>query len=241
MRVVCVSPFLNEIELLEARVELLQGSVTEHLVMEGDRTHQGARKPTNLWRNGVADSVKRYVVELTPGKSDEMNWKRERFQRDCLALHLHHLDPADLVISTDLDEIPDPEAIPRIIDATARGPVSLEMRMFYYGLEWENPSRWYHPKAARWGDISGRTTLSDLRQSAGSIVPNAGWHVSYWGGLERRRAKVEAFAHEENRRVEPWSRIEAGRDLGPNGERLVPADPDGLPEVLIRRLGAPGD
>lgn len=238
MRIVSVSPFFNEIELLETRVELLFGSVTEHVVIEGDRTHQGADKPMNLWRHSFGDNVRRYTVELPDGEGDAANWQREHIQRNCLATYLQHLNPADLVISTDLDEIPDPEAIPRIIEATAFGPVSLEMRMFYYGLQWENRSRWYHPKAARWGDINGKMTLTELRMGAGSILPNAGWHVSYWGGEARRLAKVEAFAHAENREPEPWERIKAGGEWGPNGERLVPAVIDDLPEILVRRLGA---
>lgn len=242
MRIVSVSPFFNEFEILEARVELLSPLVSEHHTMEADLTHQGEHKPVLLWRQDLdKELVKRHVVELTKGEGDEMNWKRERMQRDCLAMYLRHLDDADLVISTDIDEIPDPAAIPRIIEMTKYGPAALEMRMLYYGLDWEYPGKWYHSKAARWGDINGKMTLSDMRQSACSIVEQAGWHVSYWGGLERRRAKVEAFAHAENRGVEPWARIAAGRDLGPNGERLVQADPDGIPEVLLRRLGASRD
>lgn len=243
MRIVSVSPFFNEFEILEARVELLSPVVNEHHVMEGDLTHQGEHKPVLLYRHEISenDAVKRHIVELTPGSGEKMNWTRERFQRDCLSMYLRHLDPADLVITTDIDEIPDPAAIPRIIDSTVYGPVSLEMRMLYYGLDWEFPGRWYHAKAGRWGDINGKVMLSDLRSSACPVVEKAGWHVSYWGGLERRRRKVEAFAHAENRGVEPWARIEAGRDIGPNGERLVKADPDGIPEVLLRRLGAPRD
>jgi hypothetical protein len=63
--------------------------------------------------------------------------------------------------------------------------------------------------------------------------------LSYIGDAARRRRKVEAFAHAENRPgTSAWDRIEAALD-GPNGERLVDFDPDELPATLRKLVDDP--
>src|SRR5690606_38535866 len=123
--------------------------------------------------------------------------------------------------SCDLDEIVDPDAITRIWDATEHGPVSLGMRMIYYGRR-ENPHPWPAAKAFRARHTP--ESLSDLRLSQCPLVPGCRWPLSYLGDAARRRTKVEAFAHAETRHPTTWARIARGWD-GPNGEHLVDFDP----------------
>lgn len=223
-------PFFNETEVLRARVCLLTGTWTNTYVAEAHVTHQGEPKP--LYLDGTDLPVGRMVADLS-GHTD--NWSRERAQRDALRDHpvVDHVDPDDLVLSCDVDELIDPKALPRIAEATEHGPVRLGMRMFYYGLDWEDPAGWGHPVAFRARDLPD--SLSELRLRPGLPgLPGCGWHVSYVGGRKRRRAKVEAFAHAENRAPEVWQRIETGDEtgVGPNGEQLVPATD--VPDILRR-------
>lgn len=242
MRVIDAFPFFNEVELLRARVALLRGSVNYHVVAEGNRTHQGHPAPLVLNRTALPEGrVRRCVARLpAQGRGHAANWERERAQRDYLRACILDLDPEDLVLLTDADEIPNPEVIDRVAEVTEGGPVILGMRMIYYG-RWEDPSGWWHAKASRVRDLPN--SLTDLRLRFDlAAVPDAGWHLSYVGDEDRLRRKVTAFAHAENSEFGAWERIRTGgrTGVGPNGEQLVPFDPDGLPEDLRTAVrGAP--
>jgi beta-1,4-mannosyl-glycoprotein beta-1,4-N-acetylglucosaminyltransferase len=225
MTVIELLPIHNELDILQARVQLTRGHVDRHIVVEGDLTHQGHLRPP---LEALPASVERHLAILPTGEGDRANWAREEAQRDALALFAGHLDPDDLILSCDVDELVDPHAIPRIADATLHGPVSLHMRMIYYGTR-EDPQGWLGAKALRAQHIP--RSLSALRLSRCPPVRDCGWHLSYLGDTDRRRRKVEAYAHAENRQASAWARIAAGQD-GPNGETLVPFDPAELPTTL---------
>jgi len=230
MRVVELLPFFNEVDVLEARCRITEPYIDQVVVAEGDRTHQGEPKDPVLDSQRPIDSrLCHYLVALPHGEGDEANWVRERAQRDALAQFATALEPDDLVLSCDLDEIVVPYALGRITEATISGPISLGMRMIYYGNR-EDPRGWQHAKAFRVRDMP--RSLSELRLSPCPVVPLVGWHLSYIGDQARRRAKVEAFVHAENRPgTEAWGRIAEARE-GPNGEQLVDFDPDELPATL---------
>lgn len=237
-------PFFNEVDILRARIALLDGHVDRHIVMEALQTHQGDPKPLHLDGVDLPTHVHRFTADLSGGEGDKANWRRERQQRDALspAATAAGVVPGDLVLSCDVDELVNPAALPAIIEATERGPVRLGMRMLYYGFDWENPAGWAHPMAFRWGS-QGHALSAWRTHGKYPVLPGCGWHVSYWGGVQRRRTKVEAFAHRENRAPDVWARIETGDEtgIGPNGEKLTRVDPatipDALREALSERVG----
>jgi Glycosyltransferase family 17 len=231
MKVVELLPFYNEVDILLARITLMDGVVDRHVIAEGDLTHQGNPKP--LYLDGAASlalpaTVERHVAVLPGGEGDGANWARERAQRDALALFAGSLADDDLVLSCDLDELVEPAAVERIAEACEHGPVSLAMRMIYYGNR-EDPHGWGAAKAFRARHFP--KSLTDLRLSRCPTIPACGVHLSYLGGRDRRRAKIEAFAHAENRQPDTWARIAAAH-YGPNGETLIDFDPATLPPVL---------
>lgn len=234
MRVLDAFPLHDELDVLRARLALLEGAADLHLVAEGSHTHQGDPKPMYLDGVELPPGVLRVRADLargpTPvdGRTDVDDWVRESTQRDYLVLLLRHLlreevvAGEDLLISSDADELVDPEALGRIIDVTERGPAILGLRMIYYGA-WEWPDGWHHAKALRLRDLPD--SLSQLRRRFDlPVVPQAGWHVSYRGDERALRRKVESFAHRENSLGERWDVIREGRATGrgPNGEELVP-------------------
>lgn len=248
MKVIDVVPFYNEADILAARVKLLEGHVDRHIVIEANLTHQGDHKPLHL--DGVEPPIVdlpivRYVADLRDQPDD---WSRERAQRDLGTALIEHLSTIigyedvaldDLVLSCDVDELVNPAALPAIAEATEHAPVRLGMRMLYYGLDWEWPVGWAHPAAFRVRDLAP-DGLSWMRTKGSyPVLPGCGWHVSYFGGRERRRTKVEAFAHRENRAPDVWARIQTGDETGtgPNGEKLTRVDPASIPDALREALG----
>jgi beta-1,4-mannosyl-glycoprotein beta-1,4-N-acetylglucosaminyltransferase len=104
-------PFFNELEILELRLETLDPVVDKFVICEATTTHSGKPKPLLLQENGHrfarwAHKIKHVVVEL----GQTTDWGREKEQRVCL-WHGFSGHPSDLIILSDVDEIPNPEAV----------------------------------------------------------------------------------------------------------------------------------
>jgi hypothetical protein len=102
-------PFFNELEILELRLETLDPVVDKFVICEATTTHSGKPKPLLLQENAHrfekwAHKIKHVVVEL----GQTTDWGREKEQRVCL-WHGFSGNPHDLIILSDVDEIPNPE------------------------------------------------------------------------------------------------------------------------------------
>ncbi len=106
--------FFNEIELLKMRLEELDEIVDHFVLVECVETQRGNPKPLYFQENRhlfekYLDKIIHVVVDES---HPEMNlWARENFQRRCIARGLTHCSPSDLIIISDLDEIPRVESI----------------------------------------------------------------------------------------------------------------------------------
>jgi beta-1,4-mannosyl-glycoprotein beta-1,4-N-acetylglucosaminyltransferase len=214
-------PFYNEYDLLRLRMALLQDVVDGFVAVEAYQTHAGKPKPLYLSKEGPADllahpklSVR--AVDLPVGFSD---WERDQHQRESIGEALRALgaQASDLILVSDVDEIPTVDAVRRARDALAaareRMLLIFEQRLFYfrlnYELVWSRKMPWLGTAAARFGDapsINGmRTTGRNTRgrhakgfDKGASVfrLPRGGWHFSYLGGDEFLRQKLAA--HEEH-------------------------------------------
>jgi len=219
----CV-PFFNEFDQLRLRIACLEEVVDRFVVMEARQTHTGRPKPLYLAESGQDDllghpKVSVRAVELPGGDS---HWRREQFQREAIGPALASLGagPQDMVMVSDVDEIPSAQAVRLARDALgaaqARTILALEQRLFYfrlnYELVWSRKLPWIGTAAARLAhapSVNGlRTTARNLRgrhaqgfDAAARVyrVPGGGWHFSYLGGDEALALKLSAYAHQESR------------------------------------------
>lgn len=195
MKVWDVFPYWRERWAAEARLRLWADLAPEvtHLpvALVGDRTHRGAPlMPTPK----LPDGVEWLWVTL----HDDGDWAREAQQRDAVRLLLPRMEPDDLILLCDADEIVDPRVLPAIVAATGPGPVKLRMAMYMRGTRWRHQNWWRHGAACRARDLPEHPT-ADLRMNFGVIprVPDGGWHLTYLGTAEDVDAKLSAFAHAE--------------------------------------------
>jgi hypothetical protein len=197
-----VTPFFNEFAILEARLSEMARSVDRFVVIEAPVTQRGIPKPLYFQENEERFSrwsaqIDHYVVELPEGPD---NWKRERRQRDVGREVLADLgaQDGDLVLSTDLDEIVRADKVEEILKATEQGPVILMMDMYWYSPDWRDPVPWLHPKAFRFGQVPPEVPYSDARHTSYPVLPNAGWHLSWFGDKQRIETKMKAVADDVN-------------------------------------------
>jgi beta-1,4-mannosyl-glycoprotein beta-1,4-N-acetylglucosaminyltransferase len=111
--------FFNEFELLELRLNLLDKMVDYFVLVEADKTHKNEDKEFHFENN--KDRFKKYLHKIIHIKVNDMpdydpnnpndKWKPEIHHRNCIARGLQNLDPEDIVLISDIDEIPNPNVI----------------------------------------------------------------------------------------------------------------------------------
>lgn len=204
MRVWDVFPYWREQWAIEARQRLWLGYDYTPIALVGDRTHRGS--PLSLPE--PAGDIEMLSVALTAGD----DWGREAQQRDAVWRLHPDLDPDDLILLTDADEIVDPRALPRIVEATEAGPVKLRMAIYMCGTRWKHRDTWRHPGACRARDLPEHPT-ADLRMNFTlPKLPDCGWHLTYFD--EDVDGKLRAFAHAECDTAEFRAEIERVRTEG---------------------------
>lgn len=106
--------FFNEIDLLMIRLQLLDEYVDYFVIVEMNKTQRGVKKEFNFEKH--KDEFKDYKEKIIYIKVDNPptysgiygDWKLENFQRNCIMRGLDECGPEDIVIISDLDEIPNP-------------------------------------------------------------------------------------------------------------------------------------
>jgi beta-1,4-mannosyl-glycoprotein beta-1,4-N-acetylglucosaminyltransferase len=236
MKVFDCFTFFNELDLLEFRLKLLDPCVDHFVIAESNITHSGKPKPYHFeeakdrfkkWQQKiiylpVRQSAEGMVFEeqksYNPGSAA---WKLENGQRNALLGAASYMKDNDLVLLSDLDEIPGPAAIKKA--AASQMPLVFSLLFHYYYLNCQHAGneRWWNGTIASTGKQFRETTPQDLRDKRNelSVVKKAGWHFSYLGGSEKIKQKIRSFAHTEFNKEEFLNdenirkAIEEGKDI----------------------------
>lgn len=200
-------PINDELDLLEFRLRHLDSVVDRFVIVEGDRTYQGNPKPLRYLEDADrfkawADKIVHVVARL-PGPPVG-HAERERVQHAAMWDALADVEPEDLVLVGDLDEVPRAEIVARLKGALDV-PTRLVMRHCMYAANYEVPEHWRGgTKAGRGRDLGsdefdlllGRHAMP-ARTADRHWWNDTGWHLSYLGGPVTIKRKLRAYAHAE--------------------------------------------
>jgi beta-1,4-mannosyl-glycoprotein beta-1,4-N-acetylglucosaminyltransferase len=142
---------------------------------------------------------------------ERLAWKREHYQRNMIMDGLN-CEPDDVVIISDIDEIPRAGKILAYKDKP--GIKIFKQKMYYFYLNYENRLNYRVGDSIIWhGSIMTKYKNITLPQAMRVLVKmpdnkppqldfvdfieNGGWHFSYLGGEERIRTKLQSFCHVE--------------------------------------------
>jgi beta-1,4-mannosyl-glycoprotein beta-1,4-N-acetylglucosaminyltransferase len=218
MKIIDAFIFYNELDMLFYRLSALYNHVDVFVLVEATLTHKG--QPKQLYYAENKEKYKRFedkivhivVEELIPNavhisgnRLDDEVWKNENYHRNCIDRGIQQLNLAneDLIMISDLDEIPNMNTIYEVITAvrdTTKIAIALEQDMYYYNLTSKQRSKWYSARVMSYMYYVSQTGSSPqmcrMTSSVG-CVPNGGWHLSYFGGAAFIRNKLLNFAHQE--------------------------------------------
>ncbi|MBI3510838.1 MAG: hypothetical protein HY064_09240 [Bacteroidetes bacterium] len=226
--------FFNELDLLEIRLNILDGIVDKFVLVESTKTHQGKEKPLHFNENKKRfekffPKIIHIIVNTFPENPSGNSWVLEHHQRNGILIGLKNSKPEDVVMISDLDEIPDPLQVMKHKDES--GVKIMRMRMFYYFINCKNESEgnykwngtvlihrkdirnsvqvfrensmklmaWFHVKTLH--RLAWRIIFK-LKGTKVKFINEGGWHFSYLGGVDRIITKLESFAHTEYNKAE---------------------------------------
>lgn len=219
--------FFNELDILKIRLNVLDSVVDRFVISEATETFSGLKKPLYYEENKemfaeFADKIIHVVVEDTP-KGD--THYRDTFQKNAVTRGLAGCTDEDIIIFSDLDEIPNPDKIREILQDFRTDKIyHFAQRLFYcylnmeeisgkllsYAGEFEGVARrkWIGSKMLSYKLLREQNLLlGELRfperKEIGIRVEDGGWHFGYMGGhgekdIRRRvQEKVVSAAHQE--------------------------------------------
>lgn len=231
--------FWNEFDLLEIRLNELKDVVDEFIICESNVTHVGNPKPLSLTER-ISDykdfNIKVLVFEGS--RNPKSSWENEMAQRNFLVSGLTNCLPDDVVIISDADEIPNPDALSVL--PYMEGVICLEMTLaYYYANNLHKGHIWRHAKAVKFKSIERQFTKIRLGPINGCLK-TAGHHMSYLGGSESVKHKVRNFAHQELNNNKILSQVDnsfLGNHLFSDSKiKLTPTDPSEIhafPKYLL--------
>jgi len=145
------------------------------------------------WRDYVSDLNKSlpHKHKGKPAKYIKESLKREISHRDSAILGFYDIaNKDDLILLSDLDEIPNPEAISDAIKKTITKPHYFKMTWFLYWINNQVSEPWFGTVLFKFRNLKGNS-LDNFRFASskeikvpGPIIKNGGWHFSYLGGID---------------------------------------------------------
>lgn len=239
-----VSTFYNELDVLEIKLETLDPLIDVFVLAEATVDQRGAPKdlvfPPNRSRyRRWAHKIRYVAVDDMPDRQDAegtlAHWNRENFQRNALIRGMDDLAEDDLVLISDLDEVPYPAALEEgLYNPGMRFP----MDMHVYRLDWrwtERPVTDGSTAVVRRGADIQRYGVhfplvgqpdSFWRSDADGNRLSSGWHLAYQYDAAGILRKTRAIADD------------AWKQLVPDDKKGDPdwwPHPDGPSHTLLER------
>lgn len=220
--------FAGEFDVLELRLETLADVVDRFVVAEGTRTFAGQPREVSRLHARVPARFRDRIVHLVVDDLEaapQSAWHNEFRQRNALARGLLDAHGDDLLVLSDVDEIPHPDSVRRFRPGRYLSAV-LHQRVFYYAFNNElvvSGDRWELPcKAARVTTVRHfqrfYRTMQNLRRFGSEgrhpitarridallldrvttqhLVPG-GWHFTYLMTPAAIAQKIASFSHQE--------------------------------------------
>ncbi len=226
--------FFNEFELLNVRLHELRDRVDYFVLVEADETFSGVPKPMYFAENKelfspFLDKII-YVPVHEKAPTVQSAWDRERFQRNQIKRGLSKCRDRDIIMISDVDEIPRGDRLPELIlpILSKETPVVFaSMTMFRYFLNRLDIANtpWSATAVTSYSFFKRKSadkirSFKDLQKYP--IVENAGWHFTSMGGAEAVMLKIESWSHTENNHPEYKNPTRIRHDA--SGEWLVEID-----------------
>ncbi len=207
--------FYNELELLELRLSELNDYVDKFVIVEACETFRG--QPKSFFFDENKRRYEKYAdkiihIKLSEPYKTENPWNRERYQREQIFQGLKDCYENDIILLSDLDEVPRGTTVPDIVEKLISREYEAIIcgQKMYYGYLNRYQGKWPGTVCINFKNAQRLTarwvrklrnmrppTLRKARISKICRIEDAGWHFTSMGGIDRHIKKIESFSHSE--------------------------------------------
>ena len=192
--------YYNEEDMVQIRFKELNDIVDYFVVVESSQTFTGKPKPFYFddlpsW----IDQWKEKIIRIKIDFPDDLktSWEREFYQRNAIAQIVDRLDDSDVVVISDADEIVKSSLLKKITEYTL--PARIDVKQYFWNFNWQVPphcDQGARPVVCTKYNLK-KNTPQELRSMTLPVIPDGGWHFSFFGESDKVRNKIESFAHTE--------------------------------------------
>jgi len=209
IKIVDVFTYNGEADVLEIRLNILNNTVDQFIIVEAPTTFSGLKKPLYFQEQKerfapFLDKIKYFVIEDYPNnkeicqladssksvpKGGAEHWRREFYQKESIKMALTDLKDNDVCFIGDVDEIWNPE---KFIDFSSGDVFKLKQDVYTYFLNNKSDEPWAGTIVTKYKNIKN-TCLNNLRRKDSTrytYVKNGGWHFTNMGGVEEIKRKL---------------------------------------------------
>jgi len=175
-------------------------------------------------------------------RNTQPDYGRDFFQKESVRRALVNCNDDDVIIYSDLDEIPNPEIIKNISDLNLNENIyRLNQNMYCYYLNVFKEPNWFGSRILNYKKLKG-LSLNEVRgdNSLSVELPNGGWHFSFMGGKEMVEKKITSYSARELASVRVVNSIEENmnKNVDPffRSNLTKVAIDDTYPEYLLNNI-----
>ena len=208
--------FFNEEHILDLRINILNEYVDYFVIAESTTDHQGKTKKLNFDLQKFT-KYKKKIIYIAVDDTSEIIKKPhiggeslvEQHQRNSILKGLKNCNENDLIILSDVDEIPDLTKLNKFNKKNKYAVFS--QKAFAYKLNLFNKAEdnWHGSKMCLKKDLKSPQWLRNLKFKKYpfwridkprnlQIIENGGWHFAYLLKPEGISKKIQSFAHGED-------------------------------------------
>ena len=180
--------YWDEDLLLDLRLNILDKYVDYFVIVEGNKTWQNNSKKLRFDINKFSSFKKKIiyipVVDMPDGDNP---WLRENFQRNSISRGLKECSDSDLVLISDLDEIPNPATLQNF--SLSMRYAAFKQKHYYYKLNSQSEKNpyWYGSRICIKKYLKSPQWLRNLKFKKrplwrldkfrlNNIIEDGGWH-----------------------------------------------------------------
>ena len=207
--------FFDEEHILDLRLNILNDFVDFFVFVESTTDHQGKPKKLNFEPKKFKKFSNKIIYIVVDDTSETIKKPHiggeslvEQHQRNSIMRGLKKCHDEDLIILSDVDEIPDPNKINFFNKKNKYAVFSQRMFNYKINLLNETENNWHGSKVCLKKDLKSPQWLRNLKFKKYpfwrldkprnlQIIENGGWHFAYLKSPENILKKIKSFAHGE--------------------------------------------
>ena len=217
MKIIDCFNYFDEDLILDIRLATLYNYVDKFIICEATLDHAGNKKKLNFdikkFRK-YENKIKYIIIDDLPKvvKKFKKHWHpahaRDQFQRNSLVRGLSDCDPNDLIMISDLDEIPNPKKISDFKKEDKYACFVQGNFLLKFNLLNTSEPKWYGTRMCRKKDLKSPQWLREIKTKKmpfykfykprfDKFIENGGWHFSSVKNAEGIYKKLNSYSEQQ--------------------------------------------